>query len=308
MTKFKVMISIIVIIVLILSNNVNAQVGINEDSSAPDASAMLDVKSTSKGFLPPRMKILERDAISSPTEGLIIYNTDNKRLDLFDGTLWRSTTGEFACGDQITDAEGHIYNTNRIGTQCWMAENLNVGTRIDGSNDQANNSIIEKYCYGDDPANCTIYGGLYQRYEMMQYVTTESTQGVCPDGWHLPSDAEWTDLTDYVSSQSIYCCNSDNWFIGKALAATTNWDPYTGNTCSVGNNLSTNNATGFAVLPGGFRSTSGQFYYQSNSAFFWSSSGISSSGWYRLMSYSDPGVTRNPNDNDFGFSVRCVQD
>jgi uncharacterized protein (TIGR02145 family) len=63
-----------------------------------------------------------------------------------------------------------------------MAENLNIGTRIDGANNQANNGTIEKYCYSDNTSNCDTYGGLYQWDEAMQYVTTEGTQGICPSG------------------------------------------------------------------------------------------------------------------------------
>jgi len=93
-------------------------VSISEDGSTTDGSAMLDVKSTSKGFLPPRMTTVERDAISSLAEGLVIYNTDSKTLQVFDGTLWSSPNAEFACGYQILDADSNSYNTIRIGTQC----------------------------------------------------------------------------------------------------------------------------------------------------------------------------------------------
>ena len=82
-------------------------------------------------------------------------------------------------------------STIKIGTQCWKKENLDVGTMINGSINQTNNSVIEKYCYDNDPSNCTIYGGLYQWNEMMKYSTTESVQGICPKGFHLPSDNEW---------------------------------------------------------------------------------------------------------------------
>ena len=84
-----------------------------------------------------------------------------------------------------------------------MAENLNVGTRINGSGSQTNNSTIEKYCYDDNEANCTTYGGLYQWDESMQYSTMPGVQGICPTGWHLPTDAEWTTLTTYLGGEGI---------------------------------------------------------------------------------------------------------
>jgi len=173
--------------------SVNAQsVGINADGSDPNASAMLDVSSTTKGFLPPRMTTAQRNLISSPAEGLVIYNTDEKTLNIYNGDSWGFII-PFFCGQTLSDPrDGKNYATVQIGTQCWMAQNLNVGTRIDGTATQANNGTIEKYCYSDNDANCTTYGGLYQWDEMMQYTTTQGVQGICPTGWHLPVDAEWT--------------------------------------------------------------------------------------------------------------------
>ncbi len=94
---------------------------------------------------------------------------------------------------QIT-YEGKTYNTVQIGTQCWLKENLDVGVMIKGADNQTNNNIIEKYCYDNDPANCAAYGGLYQWNEAMQYVTTEKATGICPQGWHIPSKAEYDTL------------------------------------------------------------------------------------------------------------------
>jgi uncharacterized protein (TIGR02145 family) len=84
-----------------------------------------------------------------------------------------------------------------VGTQVWAKYNLNVGTMVPGTlggtnaTNQTNNSILEKYCYENNPAYCTTYGGLYQWDEAMQYVTTEGAQGICPAGSHIPSDNDW---------------------------------------------------------------------------------------------------------------------
>jgi uncharacterized protein (TIGR02145 family) len=109
-------------------------------------------------------------------------------------------------GDQIYYA-GKIYNTVTIGSQVWLKENLDVGTMINGTNggtnsdgQQINNGTIEKYCYGNITANCTNYGGLYQWNEAMQYVTTEGTKGICPTGWHIPTEAEFATLATTVSN------------------------------------------------------------------------------------------------------------
>ncbi|MCP4252684.1 MAG: hypothetical protein GY775_04615 [Candidatus Scalindua sp.] len=115
-----------------------------------------------------------------------------------DGTAWGSLSS-FACGtDQVGDVDGNLYDTVQIGSQCWMAENLNVGTMVEGSMDQPYDTVIEKYCYRNILDNCNAYGGLYQWREMMQYVTTEGTQGICPTGWHIPTDAEWKTLEMYL--------------------------------------------------------------------------------------------------------------
>ncbi len=111
----------------------------------------------------------------------------------------------FTCGDTFTDTRaGNTYATVQIGEQCWMAENLNIGTLINGSSNQTDNEIIEKYCYDDSEANCDIYGGLFQWDEMMEYTTTEGLQGICMEGWHLPTDAEWCTLEQEVDT-TISC-------------------------------------------------------------------------------------------------------
>lgn len=131
-------------------------------------------------------------------------------------------------------------------------------------------------------------------------------QGVCPNGWHVPSDAEWTQLTDYVSSQSEYVCGSDNTYIAKALAGTTGWSSST-NTCAVGNTPSQNNSTGFGALPAG--SYSGSYYFFGDGAYFWSATEESITDAYkRLLGYNRAEVCRGSNFKDSGWSVRCVRD
>ena len=108
------------------------------------------------------------------------------------------------CSQPITDArDGKTYTIVLIGLQCWMAQNLNIGTRIDGVQAQTSNSIIEKYCQDDAENNCQTYGGLYQWDEAMQYITTQGVQGICPAGWHLPTEMEWTTLADYLGGDTI---------------------------------------------------------------------------------------------------------
>ena len=93
---------------------------------------------------------------------------------------------------------GKTYNTVQIGTQCWMRENMNIGTQVPITTTQTNNAVIEKYCYNDSTYDCDVYGGLYQWNEMMQYSATPGAQGICPTGWHVPTEAEAITLATYV--------------------------------------------------------------------------------------------------------------
>jgi uncharacterized protein (TIGR02145 family) len=120
--------------------------------------------------------------------------SDVSRLRII-ATTWQ-------CGNPITDSrDGQIYNTVLIGSQCWMAENLNVGIRVSPYG-QSNNGIIEKLCYGEIPANCDEYGGLYEWGEMMNYTTGETNQGICPTGWHIPTLNEWETLIGFLGGPS----------------------------------------------------------------------------------------------------------
>ncbi|MCX6304407.1 MAG: hypothetical protein NT040_05530 [Bacteroidetes bacterium] len=119
-------------ILLFSSIYANAQVAVNADGSAPDGSAMMDVKSSQKGFLPPRMNTSQRNSIQAPAEGLVIYNTDEKTLNIFNGNSWAPIV-PVGCEQMFTDPrDGKVYPTILIGSQCWMGKNLNIGTRING--------------------------------------------------------------------------------------------------------------------------------------------------------------------------------
>jgi len=294
---------------VLLSLSLSAQVAVSTDGSNAHPSAMLEVKSTEKGFLLPRMTQAERNLITSPAAGLVVWCTNcgtNGEMQLFNGTAWTNMTGGTAaipwvCGAGFTDSrDGKTYSTVLIGTQCWMAQNLNVGTRINGNVNQSSNSTIEKYCYADNESNCTTYGGLYQWDEMMQYSTTPGIQGICPEGWHLPTDAEWCTLTQFIDP-TVNCntTGGSGTDVGTKMKSTTGW-------LSGGNG--TNNS-GFTALPGGSRGISGDFYMLGNNAFFWSSTEFNTnSAWYRELNYYDPNVRRFNTNKALGIGVRCLQD
>jgi len=240
-----------------------SQVSINTDGSAPNGSAILDLKSESKGLLLPRMTILQRDAISDPAAGLMIFNLSTHEMNLFNGTNWLKMDGSIAppwtCGDNLTDdRDGRVYHTVLINTQCWMKENLNIGEYKPAPYvQQTNNSTIEKYCFGNDTSLCHIYGGLYQWDEMMQYVTTSGAQGICPNGFHLPTTTEWEAIVTYLGGA---------YFTGGALkeAGTDHW---------AAPNTNASNSTGFTALPGGWGGPMG-FIYVNYTGVYWTSSEV----------------------------------
>ncbi|MBR6064146.1 MAG: hypothetical protein IKP54_08345 [Bacteroidales bacterium] len=214
----------------------------------------------------------------------------------------------------VTDYDNNTYNTVQIGNQCWMKENLKTTHYADGTSialgNSSSSSTAYRYKPNNNANNVSTYGYLYNWKAVMKNSSSSSAnpsgvQGICPNGWHVPSAAEWTQLTNYVSSQSQYVCGSDNTNIAKALASTTGWNSIT-NTCAVGNNPSANNATGFSVLPAGQYITD-NFQFGAY-ARFWSSKQYNNDYAYNLYIYYDRvGAYGGNNAKYVGYSVRCVK-
>jgi uncharacterized protein (TIGR02145 family) len=199
----------------------------------------------------------------------------------------------------MTDVrDNQTYNTVQIGTQCWMAENLNIGTMVPGTTEMTNNSVIEKYCYENNIAKCDVYGGLYQWNEMMEYSTSPGVQGICPATWHLPTDAAWSILTAFLGGEGI--AGGKMKTTGTIEAGTGLWyAPNTGAT----------NESGFTTLPGGYRSGNSSFYYLGSYGEFWSSTVyLTAFAWSRNLGYSSTAVTGPFGYKYYGYSVRCVKD
>jgi len=191
---------------------------------------------------------------------------------LYEGVLiYPSIFGEPCPGIPTVEYEGQIYNTILIGEQCWLKENLNVGIMINGNEEMTDNSLIEKYCYDNDISNCDEYGALYQWSEMMQYTIMPGVQGICPSGWHIPSDEEWKLLEGTVDSQ--YPVGDPVWSIsgwrgfdaGLNLKSTNGWS----------NNGNGTDLYGFTTLPGGKRDTDGNFINLNEFANLWCSDEVS---------------------------------
>ena len=202
----------------------------------------------------------------------------------------------------VADCDCNYYKVVRIGTQTWMAENLNVGFQIGTNTNSSNNGIIEKYCYNNSPSNCNIYGGLYQWDEMIQYNPSDngtigSTQGICPDGWHIPTNDEWW----------LILING----LGGGLVAggkleeigTAHWhDP----------NVGATNESGFSGLPGGsVDPLSGDSSYDMGvNGNWWSSTEYPGDTTIALSITLMNSLDRIPWSANFkqrGLSVRCLK-
>ena len=232
-----------------------------------------------------------------------------------------SGSGDRIIPNAVTDIDGNIYDAVQIGNQVWMAENLRTTKYADGTSiplgTSASTTTAYRYAPGpnqsneENMTNVTSYGYLYNWPAVMHGASSSESnpsgvRGICPTGWHVPSDAEWTELTNYVSSQSQYVCGDNNNRIAKALASTIGWNSSTG-TYAVGNNPNTNNATGFSALPAG--EYNGSYINFGYYVYFWSATEGSGGGAYiRGLDYNYAYVDRDRYYEDNGFSVRCVHD
>ena len=222
------------------------------------------------------------------------------------------------CGfSTVTDYDGNVYHTVQIGDQCWMKENLRTKHYVDGtaiSQGSSSSTATTGYWYypGNNPAKMSTYGLLYNWKAAMGNSSSSSNnlsgvQGICPVGWHVPSDAEWTRLTDYLSSRSQYVCGSNNAYIARALAATTGWESST-TECAIGYTLEDNDLSGFSALPAGYF-YNGNYIATGRFAYIWSATESSSGGAnLRVLNYSNANVTSNSLSKNYFSSVRCLRD
>lgn len=273
-------------------------IGINADGSTPNASAMLDIDvsailGTKRGLLIPRITSLERDAIPSPALGLLVFNTDTKCFNYFDGVFWRPLCGGdiiiplfTACGQNLIDLrDTMIYQTVLIGSQCWMAKNLDFDT-------------VGSWFYNNNPMYEPYYGRLYNWSTAMHGAVASGSnpsgvRGVCPVGWHIPSIAEWQELITAIGG-------SNNGGDLKSTAtgfALGEWNPP---------NLGATNSTGFSSVPSG---SGPAFSLQGTDAYYWTSEDASiSQGYYYFLDNTNPDLTQYQVVKTKGLSIRCVKD
>jgi uncharacterized protein (TIGR02145 family) len=207
-----------------------------------------------------------------------------------------STGGAQSCPGlaQFTDPrDGQVYPTVQIGSQCWMKTNLNIGSVISIKQDQ-DPAQLQKWCYGDVSGNCDTYGGLYQWDEVMQGSTQIGVQGICPPGWHVPTDGEYATLTYELGGYDL---------AGEKMkeAGYDHWEaPNTG----------ANDSSGFSALPGGYRYTIDSVcYWVGKGAWFWTSSATQGNvAWVRALYYNANAQERTALFRYDGASVRCLKD
>ena len=232
-----------------------------------------------------------------------------------------SSSSPFICGEsQAIDYEGNRYNTVQIGEQCWMKENLRSTCYSDGTPIPLYADVVienpTRYLPHNDEKVVATYGYLYNWLAVTRRIhgfpkTTDDGQGICPTGWHVPSDEEWTQLTDFVSSQVPYVGGNDKRNIAKALASQRGWNMDSPYKCSIGYKVHENDATGFSALPAGKFLGLNEYDLFRECATFWSSTqqdmGTAFSRGLRVNSEVIYGSASTLHKY-IGCSVRCVKD
>ncbi|MFA4907717.1 MAG: FISUMP domain-containing protein [archaeon] len=192
----------------------------------------------------------------------------------------------------VIDIDDNVYATVKIGNQWWMAENLKVTHYRNGdaipNMTVWNDLYTGAYCnYDNNATNADTYGRLYNWYAI------NDSRNIAPTGWHVPTDAEWQTLVDYLGGESVAGGNL------KEIGITHWFSPNTGAT----------NASGFSALPGGDRYIDGTYGAIGGYGSWWSATGSSSYGaWAWSLGYNSSSVTRYGNYKQYGFSVRCIRD
>jgi uncharacterized protein (TIGR02145 family) len=284
------------LLLLVAATFTQAQVGVG--TSSPDSSAKLEISSTTKGFLPPRMTTTQRNAITSPATGLVIFNTTTNSLETRKSTGWVSLSETFVALPTIV-----------IGTQQWMRENLDVsffrnGEAISYVSDPGSFSGLTTPAwtwYDGSADNGAIYGKLYNWYAV------NDSRGLCPTGWHVPTSAEWSTLSTtldpnpdptlslagvYMKSARITSAGTPIWSLGSAT-----------------------NLSGFTGLPGGMVDNYGPFR-MGDEGYWWTSTSFYlvpevPEGLVTIAVYLGNSISYLATASFVkadGMSVRCIRD
>ena len=228
----------------------------------------------------------------------VIPRKDNSKADFVKNKaeiIIEKKGNEIDYEDDVTDIDGNVYKTVRIGNQVWMAENLKVSSYRNG--DLIPNVTedrkwwllsLDAWCnYENDPTNDLKYGKLYNWFAI------DDKRGLAPKGWHVASDEEWTRLTNYLGGEKI---------AGDKLKekGSATWSSL---------NQNATNENGFSGLPGGYRNNGNGLFGGFYCGYWWTATAYGSSkAWSRIMQHNYSNVIRSDNYTEIGFSVRCVRD
>ena len=214
-------------------------------------------------------------------------------------------TQAFACGDPVSH-QGYDYATVLIGEQCWFAENLRSESYENGDaipsglsdSEWVNTSSGAVAVYGAGNSTCNNFSpdgdacdeawSLSEYGRLYNWFAVDDARGICPSGWHVPTQGEWTVMTDHLGGAGI---------AGGQMKTDYGW--YVG-----GNGT---NSSGFSGLPGGYRNLHGDFYSAGDNAGWWSSSLNGYSGWLRYLGSSNEQALQTSQSAQYGFSVRCIK-
>lgn len=187
-------------------------------------------------------------------------------------------------GPIITDAEGNEYHCIKIGEQVWMRENMRTTKSPDGIK-------IQSFCYADNEENQTVYGRLYTWDAAMNGSTSEKAQGICPDGWHIPSDGEWQTLEMQLGMTTDQARMINTW-----------------RGAPVGKKLLHGGESGYEAMLSGRRSSSGTFSLLNEFEYVWTSTEYGTCAWRRCLNVNSDEVGRwNTFPKTYAFSVRCIK-
>ena len=249
--------------------------------------------------------------------GMVSCKKEKVNVDNSTQTQNPEPQGDGIIRNAVKDYDGNTYDAVRLGEQIWMASNLRTTHYSDGTPIDEGTTTNYHHAYRYQPSeNIVSFGYLYNWPAVMNRNNSSDSipsgvQGICPEGWHVPSDAEWDKLVDYCMSKDEYACVTDNFFnpvhITNALASNQDWES-SNVSCSPGYDLSTNNSTGFGAYPAGIYA--GGFSTLGKYAYFWAASGCDGCT-YAYTHYISSGGTnmyRLGYEKNIGLSVRCVKD
>ncbi len=336
--KIIVKMNLVVLILLLsfFSSSVYSQVSISNEDRTAHPAAILDLFSTDKGFLLPRLSEEERDAIESlentvegvNAEFLMIANTDSKCVEIWVGGYWQ----EFwcydpcegvnfeTCGDILCDSrDAQTYASVKIGDQCWMAQNLAYLPEVQSNSEHFTNSENQNPSYGvfgydgNDVDEAKSYLHLGENVYETRGVLYNwwAAQSACPEGWKLPDHDDWTVLERYIcNDEGNTNCETKFPFDESTIDGRGTNE---GDLIRVSGNPSWCNSTcndnySFAALPSGSRVGSGAFFSLNTYAYWWSSTESESNAWSRSI-YSEYSMFyRNMSQKVSAFSIRCIKD